>query len=176
MKGHWAKDDVEFMANKGFVNGVSEGNFNPDANITRAEFATLVVKTMGLSAAEYENTYYDMVSDDWFAGYVQAAKNEGYVSGYNGMFRPNDYITREEIAKVIVAAYNQKTNNIMEPGGALYFTDIESISAWAYDYIVEATKQGFVNGVSETRFAPKNNATRAQAAVMLKRLYDKLNG
>ncbi len=176
MKGHWAKDDVEFMANKGFVNGVSEGNFNPDANITRAEFATLVVKTIGLSAAEYENTYYDVVSDDWFAGYVQAAKNEGYVSGYNGMFRPNDYITREEIAKVIVAAYNQKTNNIMEPGGALYFTDIESISAWAYDYIVEATKQGFVNGVSEMRFAPKNNATRAQAAVMLKRLYDKLNG
>lgn len=176
MKGHWAKEDVEFMANKGFVNGVSEKNFNPDANITRAEFATLVVKTMGLSEAEYENTYYDVVSDDWFAGYVQAAKNEGYISGYNGMFRPNDYITREEIAKVIVAAYNKKTNNTMEPGAALYFSDIESISAWAYDYIVEATKQGFVNGVSETRFAPKSNATRAQAAVMLKRLYDKLNG
>ncbi len=173
---HWAKDDVEFMANLGIVNGVSDKTFNPDANITRAEFAKLIVKTVGLSESEYENTYYDIVSEDWFAGYAQTAKNEGYISGYNGMFRPYDNITREEIAKIIVSAYNQKKNKTLEIGGALYYDDIQNVSAWAYDYIVEAVNEGFMNGVSEERFAPKNNATRAQAVVLLKRLYDKING
>lgn len=176
MSGHWAKDDVEYMANLGIVNGVDDTNFNPDASITRAEFAKLIVKTMGLSEPEYENTYYDIVSEDWYASFVQAAKDAGYMSGYNGLFRPNDKITREEIAKVIVSAYNQKTNKSLEQGGALYFNDIENISSWAYDYIVAATREGFINGISEELFAPKQNATRAQAVVMLKRLYDKING
>ena len=176
MKDHWAKDDVEYMAGLGIVSGVTENTFNPDANITRAEFAKLIVSTMGLSAAEYENSYYDVISEDWYASYVQTAKNEGYITGYNGLFRPNDYITREEMAKVIVEAYNKKSNITLEQGGALYFSDIQDISAWAYDYIVEATNEGFMSGVSEIKFAPKQNATRAQAVVILRRLYDKVNG
>lgn len=176
MSGHWAKDDVEYMANLGIVNGVDDTTFNPDASITRAEFAKLIVKTVGLTEVEYENTYYDIVAEDWYSGYVQAAKSAGYVSGYNGLFRPNDKITREEIAKVIVEAYNQKTNKTLSQGGALYFNDIEKISGWAYDYVVEATNEGFINGITEELFAPKQNATRAQAVVMLKRLYDKING
>lgn len=174
LKGHWAKDDIEAMADLDIVSGVTENSFNPEADITRAEFTKLIVKTMGLSEAEYENTYYDVISDDWYAGFVQSAKNEGYITGYDGFFRPNDYITREEIAKVIVAAYYKKANKTLEQGAAVYFTDIPEISAWAYDYIAAASKEGFINGVTELRFAPKQRATRAQAVVMLKRLYDKL--
>lgn len=174
LKGHWAKDDIEFMADLEIVSGVDESSFKPDANITRAEFTKLVVKTMGLSEAAYENTYYDVTSDDWFAGFVQTAKNEGYVTGFDGLFRPDDFITREEIAKIIVSAYYKKTKKTLEVGGAMYFNDIPEMSAWAYDYIAAATKEGFVNGVTELRFAPRQNATRAQAVVMLKRLYDKL--
>ena len=172
---HWAKDDIEFMANNGIVNGVDDETFNPEANITRAEFTKLIVKTMGLAEVEYANTYYDIMAEDWYSGFVQAASNEGYISGYDGLFRPNDYITREEIAKIIVSAYNSKMNKTLEIGGALYYSDIESISAWAYDYIVEASNEGFINGITETEFAPKQNATRAQAVVMLKRLFDKIN-
>ena len=105
----------------------------------------------------------------------QAAKEAGYISGYNGLFRPKDKITREEMAKVIAAAFVGKSGKKLEQGGALYFNDIENISGWAYDYVVLATREGFINGITEEIFAPKNNATRAQAVVMLKRLYDKLN-
>ena len=172
---HWAKDDVEYMANKGIVNGISETEFNPDVNITRAEFAKLIVKTVGLEETPYKNTYYDIVTEDWYSGYVQTAKDVGYISGYNGMFRPNDKITREEMAKVIAAAFTEKSGKKLEQGGALYFTDIENISGWAYDYVVLATREGFIKGITEDLFAPKDYATRAQAVVMLKRLYDKLN-
>lgn len=172
---HWAKDDVEYMANLGIVSGVSETEFNPDANITRAELAKLIVKTVGLDESLYKNTYYDVLAEDWYSGYAQAAKDAGYISGYNGLFRPDDKITREEMAKVIAAAYVQKSGKKLEQGGALYFTDIENISGWAYDYVVLATREGFIKGITEEVFAPKDNATRAQAVVMLKRLYDKLN-
>lgn len=172
---HWAKDDVEYMANLGIVSGVNNTEFNPDANITRAEFAKLIVKTAGLEETPYRNTYYDILTEDWYSGYVQTAKEAGYISGYNGLFRPQDKITREEMAKVIASVYVQKTGGKLEQGGALYFNDIENISGWAYDYVVLATREGFINGVAEDIFAPKNSATRAQAVVMLKRLYDKIN-
>ena len=63
----------------------------------------------------------------------------------------------------------------MQTGRSLYFNDIAEVSYWAYDYIAEAAEQGFVNGVTEELFAPKQYASRAQAVVMLKRVYDKLH-
>lgn len=176
MKGHWAKADVEYMAGLELVSGKEEGVFAPDETVTRAEFAVLVTRAMGLSAVEYENSFFDIVSEDWYSGYVQAAKTAGYMNGSDGLFRPNDPITREEIAKVIVAAYNGKSGTKLQKGGALYFNDIDEVSAWAYDYIVEAVDKGFVAGISEDIFAPKANATRAQAVVMLRRVYDELQG
>lgn len=174
MKDHWAMDEVEYMAEKGIISGRSEDTFDPDAPVTRAEFASLIVKTMGLSDTAYENTFFDVITEDWYSGYVQAAKNAGYVTGSGGLFRPNDIITREEIAKIVVSAYSGKTKTEITTGGALYYSDLDEISSWAYDYIVNAVNLGFVNGVSEYSFAPKASATRAQAAVILKRLLDKL--
>lgn len=176
MKGHWAKEDVEYMAALDLVSGKAEGTFAPDDTVTRAEFAVLITRAMGLSTEEYANSFFDVVSEDWYAGYVQAAKSAGYMNGSDGLFRPNDPISREEIATVIVAAYNAETNTQLEKGGALYFNDIDEIGPWAYDYIVEAVNEGFVAGLTEDTFAPKAEATRAQAVVMLRRVYDKLHG
>ena len=98
------------------------------------------------------------------------------MNGYDGLFNPYRLITREEIAKTVVSAYNLKANKQLERGKSLYFNDIDQISSWAYDYIAEAADMGFVNGVTEELFVPKRQATRAEAAVMLKRVYDELNG
>ncbi len=175
LMNHWAKDDVEFMGAKGFVNGKADGVFDPDSYVTRAEFTALLVRAMELSEKDYANSFFDVVSDDWFSKSVQTARDEKYVMGSNGLFRPYDLITREEMTKMIVSAYNEKANKTLESGKAIYYSDIYNISAWAYDYIAEAVDEGLVNGMSETRFEPKQNATRAQAVVMLKRLYSKLN-
>lgn len=175
MKYHWAREDVEYMAGLNLVSGKETGVFAPEDNISRAEFAVLVTRVMGLEQTAYENSFYDIVSDDWYSGYVQTVKSNNFMNGYDGLFRPEAAISREEIAKVIVEAYNSKTGGKLEKGGALYFNDLSDISYWAYDYIVEAVNLGFVNGVSEEIFAPQNIATRAEAAVMLRRVYDKLN-
>lgn len=175
MKSHWARNDVEYMAELNLISGKEDGVFAPDDNISRAEFAALITRVMGLEQTAYENSFYDIVSEDWYSGYVQTVKSNNFMNGYDGLFRPEAAISREEIAKVIVEAYNSKTNGKTEKGGSLYFNDLSDISYWAYDYIVEAVNLGFINGVSEEIFAPREIATRAQAAVMLRRVYDKLH-
>lgn len=175
MKNHWAREDVEYMAELGIIQGKSEDQFMPEDNISRAEFAALITRTMGLSETPYENSFYDVVSEDWYSGYVQTVRSNNFMNGYDGLFNPNSPITREEIAKVIVAAYNSKTGTALETGKSIYFNDIDQISYWAWDYVAEAVDLGFINGVSEELFAPKEIATRAQAAVMLRRAYDKMN-
>lgn len=175
MKQHWAREDVEYMASLNLINGTEPGTFSPDNTITRAEFAALVVRAMGFAEAEYENSFLDVVKEDWYSGYAQTAKDKGIMTGYNGLFTPNAPISREEIAKVIVGAYHSKAGGSPEQGKALYFNDLADISFWAYDSIAEAVNLGFMNGLSEETFSPKSNATRAQAAVLLRRVYDKLN-
>lgn len=175
MKNHWAREDVESMAELGIVNGDENDEFRPEDRVSRAEFATMISKAMGLEMTEYENSFFDVVSDDWYSGYVQAVRSNDYMSGYDGLFKPNADITREEIARVIVAAYNSKTNTKLEKGKSLYFNDLDDISYWAYDYVVEAADMEFIYGITDELFAPKQPATRAQAAVMIKRVYDKLH-
>ncbi len=175
MKNHWAREDVEYMAKLNIASGDESGMYRPDDMITRAEFAALVTRAMGLSETPYENSFFDVVSDDWYSGYVQTCRSNDYMNGYDGLFNPSKNIEREEIAKVVVSAYNSKSGRKLETGKSLYFNDIDSISYWAYDYIAEAQELGFVNGVTDELFAPKNSATRAEAAVMLRRMYDKLN-
>ena len=175
MKNHWAREDVEYMGTLKLISGDGNGSFNPDSSITRAEFAALVTRVMGLEETQYENSFFDVVEDDWYSGYVQTVRSNDFMNGYDGLFNPNKAISREEIAKVIVAAYNSKTGTELEKGRSLYFNDLEDISYWAYDYIAEAQELGFITGVTQELFAPKNPATRAQAAVMLRRVYDKLN-
>ena len=175
MKSHWAREDVEYMAQLGITSGDESGMYRPDDYITRAEFAALVTRAVGLSETPYENSFFDVVSDDWYSGYVQTCRSNDYMNGYDGLFNPYKNITREEIAKVVVSAYNSKSGKQLERGKSLYFNDIDRISYWAYDYIAQAAELGFVNGVTDELFAPKNSATRAEAAVMLRRMYDKLN-
>lgn len=176
VKTHWAREDIEYLGELELIQGDENGSFRPDDTITRAEFAALITRVMGLTETPYENSFFDVLAEDWFSGYVQTVRSNGYMTGYDGLFSPNKPISREEIAKTVVAAYNDKTNTMLEKGRALYFNDIDTISSWAYDYITEAVNMGFVNGMGNDTFAPKNYATRAQAAVMLRRVYDKLNG
>lgn len=176
MKNHWAREDVEYMGEKEIISGYENGMFYPDNNISRAEFAVLITRTMGLEGTKYENSFFDVVSDDWYSGYVQTVRANGYMTGYDGLFNPYKPISREEIAKTIISAYNAKTNTKLEMGKSMYFNDLDDISSWAYDYLAEAVELGFVNGATEEILAPKELATRAQAAVMLRRVYDKLNG
>ena len=166
--GHWAQADIEEMAEKGIVTGVTATTFEPDRSITRAEFATLIVKALGLESRMTAG-FSDVAADAWYYPYVNAAANVGIIAGYDGTFRPDDRITREEMAVIL-----GKATVFMEKkagrGAIARFADSTEISDWAYEYVDEAATAGLISGMPDGTFAPHQYTTRAQAASVIKRL------
>lgn len=99
---HWASNDIVFLKNLGVLNGYADGSFRPDSNISRAEFATMVVRAAQWDLETYQGEYFDVAENDWYASIVATMLSCGVMSGSDGSFRPNDLITREEAVVTIV--------------------------------------------------------------------------
>ena len=105
LTGHWAKDDIELLASKLVIKGTSETSFSPDMKITRAEFATLLVRSLGLTEDKLANHFSDVSLPAWYSGAVGSAVKAGLIEGYtDGTFRPSAYITREQMAAMTAKA------------------------------------------------------------------------
>ena len=169
--GHWAENDIKTLADKGIVSGVTETTFEPERAVTRAEFAMLITKALNITTVTGSGGWKDIPTDAWYASAVNAAANVGLIVGYDGWFRPDDLITREEIAVIIAKAYSY-LGETAGSGAAQKFADQYDISDWAYPYVDAATSAGLVYGVTDDTFSPWEYATRAQAAALIRRLLD----
>lgn len=176
---HWAKASINNMGSRMVVSGVGEGAYEPDRNMTRAEFAAIIVKALGLAAGEGTKTFSDVRSSDWFNGYVKTAAERGIITGYsNGGFGPKDAITREQAMTMIARAMAiTKLESGLQSGNVsallANYTDSGSISGYAASGIAECVKAGVVSGRTKTTIAPKANITRAEVAVIVERLLKK---
>lgn len=172
---HWAKNDIELMAEKGIVKGMTDNLFAPNANITRAQFATLLVKALGLTEVKPAvGTFKDVNSNAWYYSTVETAAANGIAAGFDGKFNPEGKITRQEMAVMIAKALKiggkTVTLNSAEVDQLLNkFSDRQEIAAWAKDSVAVAVKEGIINGRTENTFVAKANATRAEGTVMLKK-------
>lgn len=172
--GHWAQADVELLANKLVVDGVTDSTFEADRNITRAEFAALVVRSLGLTPGSGSASFSDVASGAWYADVVATAANAGIIDGYeDNTFRPNQQITREELAAMVVRALayvgedtSVTTNEQAQLLGK--FKDASDI-VWAQAEIAAAIRAGLMDGMTDTTLESSSSATRAQSATMLKR-------
>lgn len=160
------------MANDGIIKGISDTEFAPDQSITRAEFTALIVRALDLDIVTYQGGFSDVKANDWFAGEVQAALDKGIISK-DTYFRPNDTITREEMAKIIVEAYQILYPDADIDKADLSFGDNASISSWAIEYVRQAVDLGLMNGMDDNTFAPAAESTRAQSAAVIYRLLEK---
>ncbi|WP_216626235.1 S-layer homology domain-containing protein [Paenibacillus plantarum] len=172
IKGHWAKSDIELLASKLVVSGATDTGFAPDANITRAEFATLLVRALALTSNAGAASFNDVGATDWFAGAVGAAVKAKLVSGFeDGSFQPNAPITREQMAVMVAKALSAAGKTVEGQAELLNkFNDNAGISSWAKTSVSQSVKAGIISGMTDSTFVPSANASRAQAVVMLKRL------
>ncbi|MBR5239793.1 MAG: S-layer homology domain-containing protein [Clostridia bacterium] len=174
MVGHWANYDVEYMANEGLVSGVAEGVFSPEAQITRAEYITILDRAMGYETVVGES-YADVDASEWYAPYIATAKANGLLNGLptEDGFKPEQPITRQEMALFTYNAIKQigKNDEWLSdlPNGWENFTDTDSVSDWATDALKYLIQTGIIKGTSDTTVSALENATRAQGAVILKR-------
>ncbi len=161
VEGHWAQGTIQELVGEGIIDGYPDGTFRPNNKITRAEFATLIVKAFHLKAGPGK-VFVD-TAEHWAKDDISTANYHGLVSGYSDtLFGPNDFITREQMAVMIV---NATKTDITE--SSKIFTDSTQIATWAKESVDKATAAGLIAGYPDGTFKPKANATRAEAAVVL---------
>ncbi|MEK3706761.1 X2-like carbohydrate binding domain-containing protein [Paenibacillus sp. FSL R7-0198] len=173
---HWAKDSVNNMGSRLVINGVGNGLFNPDDDITRAEFAAVMVRGLGLKLKDSGTVFSDVSAAAWYNSAIQTAYNYGLINGFkDGTFHPTDKITREQAMVIIAKAMtitgvDEKLAMNSSKRGIFAFEDAVKASSWATDDIENVLNAGIVTGRSEAMLAPKANMTRAEVAAIVERL------
>ncbi|MBM7868104.1 hypothetical protein GTO89_15145 [Heliobacterium gestii] len=178
---HWAKEAINNMGSRMVISGVGNGMFEPDREITRAEFAAIVVKGLGLKPGTGTNLYSDVRPAEWYGPFIQTAAAYGIISGYgDGTFGPDDRITREQAMTMMARAMKitglkaglktDESDNLLNG-----FGDEPQIAVWAKESAAACVKTGIVEGKSRDMLAPKGEITRAEVAVIVQRLLKKSN-
>ena len=163
--------EIESAAQYGLMNGMGDGTFGYYNSITRAQFATVLVRMFGWTMQTPKTaSYTDVPSSQYWYSYVETAVSNG-VADAGGKFRPYDPITRGEMAVMLVRALGYQGIASRASADTLPFNDVTANRG----YISVAYAIGMTKGVTATTFAPNSSATRAQAAAMLVRIYEKLH-
>ena len=165
--GHWAREIILKLAEMGIVSGYPDGTIRPDASITRAEMAVIVVHAAGLKPAEKINLKFDDSAQipEWAAGFIQTAVENNIIVGYeDNTFRAARELSREEMVVLILKAFDIAVEKGLEPPA---FLDAEDIGSWSIDYIAKSVELSIVKGYPDNTFKPKKDVTRAEAFVVL---------
>jgi hypothetical protein len=160
------------------IEGVGADRFEPERDITRAEFAAILVKGLGLRLNAYQSApFSDVARTDWYAQVVQTAYDYKLIAGYeDGSFRPEEKITRQEAMNIIAKAMQITglKNKLQGTADALAgYQDQTDIASWAYEAAADCVAGGLVSGRSSESIAPGANITRAEVAAIVQRLLKK---
>lgn len=161
IQGHWAEQFIVELATSGAIGGYPDGTFKPDQGISRAEFATILVKAFHLP--EVNGKVFADTTGHWAGKFIATAAANGLVSGYSDTnFGPDDPITREQMAVMIV-----KAAKLLETQQELTFADQAEISAWAKGFVATASNNKLISGYPDNTFRPQKGASRAEAVTVI---------
>jgi hypothetical protein len=171
----WAGRAIEVIASKGVIHGKLEGQFDPSAKVTRAQFAKMLVRALDLNNQAAKEKFADVEDDAWYAPYIAAASENGIIYGRSATrFDPHAEVTRAEMATMVA-------RGLKATSGAADIEDVEkALQAFAdAEQINETLKQGVAFAAEHSivvgnggKFAPNASATRAQAAVIIYRAFN----
>ena len=165
---YFAKAQIEEFINAGIIEGYEDGTFRPKNNVTRAEFVKIVNKAFGFNQAG-NKSFKDVKDDALYANDVKIAVEKGYIDGFeDNTFRPQEKITREQMAKILGTILNIKGD------GQTDFLDDVSIATWAKPFVDALVDRGIINGYPDKTFKPKGNATRGEGVCVISNSKDVL--
>ncbi len=164
----WAKDAIEDLSKAGIVSGKGDNLFCPDDNITREEFAAIIVRAMNIEDKTANVSFSDVKDEHWFASYINAAVAEGIILGKDdGSFGVGENITRQDMAVMINRALKLQDEGLKTEA----FKDDADISEYAKAAVYNMQNKSIILGFEDESFRPKSFATRAQAAVVIYRAF-----
>lgn len=172
IQSHWAKPSILSAMDKGWMNGVSGTQFMPDAPVTRAQAAALLVRVLGIDTSAVRSTVFTDTKEHWAAIEIEAARLKGLVEGIGGgKFGPDNVLTREQIAVMLDRIMKLDTQ------AAPVFTDVTpENSSWSYEAVNRMAEYGMVDGFPDGTFRPEAAMKRGEISVMIERSYARLAG
>lgn len=166
--GHWAEEIITEAVDLGYATGYEDLTFRPQGEVTRAQFAVMLARAFMLPADDGEADKFTD-SDEipaWADTYIASVVGEGIVNGYeDGTFRPNDPITRLEMAAIVLRALDVEEEELDQ--AAPSFADHDRIPVWGRSYAAAAAGFKLMQGRTDGRFAPDEQASRAEAATVI---------
>jgi hypothetical protein len=163
---HWGKSNIDLFVKLGLIKGYQDDTFRPNASITRAEFAAMMVRVFNLEALGSAKNFTDVKEDYWASQNIETLAASGIIMGYaDGTFRPNEAISRAEIIAIISRIVDF---NAVEKQQTVVFNDLAG--SWNAEEIRSAASAGIINGRAEGIFAPQEQSTRAEALSIILRV------
>ena len=160
----WYAEAVEYVRDNGLMSGTSATTFAPNDTMTRSMLATTLYREAGSPAVSGSDAFTDTQEDAWYADAVLWASQEGVISGYdNGLFGTDDPVSREQIATILWRYAGSPSADAGQD-----FEDESEIASYAAAAVDWARANGVVNGADGNRFLPRNSASRAEVATMLR--------
>ena len=173
MSGYgWAKDSIERLAEAGVIQGDGPNTFGPGKNITRADFAVLLVRAFAPDTGAAEENFADVSPEDYFAEELAKAKAAGIARGIgNNRFNPRGQVTRQDMMVMLARAMDAAGIELPEADAEELksFTDGAQVADYAREAVSRLVKDGIIAG-DKGRINPQGYATRAEVAVVLDRI------
>lgn len=173
--GQWFMDAIDQLAYEGMMKGLGNNEFGPDEAITRAQLVELLYRYDGEPGQPARtNAFTDVADEDWYALSVEWAYANGIVDGYpEGDFRPDNNISRQEMAKIIEGFLAYRENGLAEAEDqSERFADGSAVAGWAKESVNAVVAAGLMNGDEKGQLRPEGTATRAEFATVLLRVRD----
>lgn len=176
---YWACDAIESLSRQGIISGYADNTFRPDNYVSRAEFSTMIVKTLGAenaSSNSYGN-FRDLSPNFWAYNSIQKAYSMGLIKGLpDGRFKPNAYITKAEVLSILASAVNAPSLSSQQAAQVLSrFYDRSKVPGWATIPVARAVNANLAVNYPQPNFLmPQKRATRAEVAAMLSNLRTQL--
>ncbi|MHA6482498.1 choice-of-anchor I family protein [Paenibacillus sp. strain BS8-2] len=164
--GHWAAEPINKLAEKKILEGMPDGSFQPDSQMTRAQYMAVLFRLLGLEESDSSQGFNDVADDAWYSTYVNALSEFGIATGYpDGSFQPDKEMTREE---AFVLLYRAVKDSLPEGSGAApTFDDSADVSDWAQEAIAALVEAGVVEGSPDGKLNPQGTITRAEIAKII---------
>ncbi|MBA2874566.1 C40 family peptidase [Thermaerobacillus caldiproteolyticus] len=159
----WAFNEIRTLSEDELMIGYADSYFKPNEPITRAEVASYLGEYLQLDLSDRSAIFKDVSSDHWAIGAINAMQKKGFLTGSNGNFRPEDNLTRAQLAVILTRVFQLKP-----PATHRSFTDVPP-TFWAYKEIQALAASGITTGYEDGTFRPNDTVSRAQFAVFLYR-------
>jgi len=164
----WAKEAINALADKGIINGVAPGKFEPESNVTREQIVKMILLSIGIEGKAADCPFADVNQSEWYAPFVAEGYRQGIINGISDdRFGTGESLTRQDLAVIAVRAAKNKGIINVENARSASFDDRKGIADYAVEAVDILYSLGVINGKGGNLFAPNDYCTRAEAAKII---------